>query len=91
MKLRKPKEIKTNIELAAELDEVEFIREQIKVCESYNSALSKPKSSIAKNLEELTKDLAKVERKINTINYSFLEFSGEINQYSSEQLLNEPM
>lgn len=58
------KEIKTNIEMAKELDEVDFIRKKMDVFEKYNSSLAKPKSSISNSIEDLRDDLNKVEKKI---------------------------
>ena len=58
------KEIKTNIEMAKELDEVDFIRKKIDIFEKYNSSLAKPKSSISNSIEDLRDDLNKVEKKI---------------------------
>lgn len=57
-------QIKNNIELAKELNEVDFIREKISVLEKYNNSLETPKTSITKDIEDLRADLNKVEKKI---------------------------
>lgn len=59
-----PEEIKLNIKSAKTLEEVAVIREKLAVLEAYNDSLNKPKSSIAKETEEMEKSLNTLEKRI---------------------------